>query len=198
MGGEDASTSDAATDDDGGSSDGDAGGGGEDAGMQDDMASTADMGPNMEVDITATVGDTTEGFDRAYYGLTSPELTVSGDWELQVEVYAGGDEGCPQMDSATPDRTLVIGGLRFPEFPNEQREEDGVVMVLMDFAGTLTQEPTVEATGEIIYFHRWDLCTDCDGDDPNGFLSFDVDSLVPDGNIRGHVYATHCASLNSP
>jgi hypothetical protein len=156
-----------------------------------------DMALNGAVDITATVGDVTEGFDRAYYGLTAPEQTASGNWEIHVEVYAGGDEGCPQMDSPTPDRTLVIGGLSFPEVPTEQREEDGVAIALLDFAGTLTDEPTLSATGEIVFFQQWSLCTDCEGDDPDGYVSFDVDALLEDGNIRGHVYATHCASLNT-
>lgn len=157
-----------------------------------------DTGPNTNVDITATVAETTEGFERAFYGITTPEQSASGEWELHVEVYAGGAPGCPQMDSPTPDRTLVIGGLKFPEVPTEQREEDGVAIALLDFQGTLTDQPTMSATGEIVYFQRWELCTDCQGDDPDGYLSFDVDALLEGGNVRGHVYATHCASLNSP
>lgn len=192
---------DAATADTGGNSDTDVdesdGGEREDA-AETDSASEDAASLNTNLEITATVDDTTQQFDRAFYGLTSPEASASGDWELHVEVYAGGDPGCPQMDSATPDVTVVMGGIKFPEVPNEQREEDGVTIALLDFTGELYMEPSTEATGEIIYFQDWSLCTDCEGDNPDGYLSFDVDALLEGGSLRGHVYATHCASLNSP
>ena len=193
---------DAAAPDAGSDASGDDSGSTDDSGAQTDSAvpdaaPDADGTANTELDVTVTVGETEQQFDRAFYGLTSPDRSASGDWELHVEAYAGGASGCPEMDSPTPDVTLIIGGLRFPEVPTEQREEDGVSVAVLDFSGELFEEPAVQATGEVIYFQQWGLCTDCEGDDPDGYLSFDVDARLEGGRVAGHVYATHCASLNS-
>lgn len=171
-----------------------------------DVASAVDASADLRsgcddvcqtLDVTATVGANMGGFDRAFYGLTAPELADSHAWELHVEVYAGGDDACPEASSPTPDRTLIVTSLPFPEFPGEVSDADGLVVSLLDFQGTLTMEPALAATGESLTFTNWSLCVDCVAGDPNGFLAFDLHAPLTDGLVEGHVYATHCASLDS-
>ena len=64
--------------------------------------------------------------------------------------------------------------------------------------GSIGFQLGAKAFREIIFFQDWSLCTECEGDNPDGYLSFDVDALLEGGNLQGHVYATHCGSLNSP
>jgi hypothetical protein len=161
-----------------------------------------DAGPRCDaqcrtVALIATVGAASAGFDRAYYGLTAPASSTSGRWEVHVEVHAGGPAGCPTQESPTPDQTLIVTGMTFPEVPLTVTDADGLVVSLLDFSGALTAEPVLRANGEELTWIQWDLCTDCEGDDPNGFLAFDLAAPLDAGRVEGHVYATHCASMDS-
>lgn len=127
-------------------------------------------------------------FDRAYFG-----VTTEGDAEtLYVELYRGGDDGCPSQASPTPLQTLIIAGV--PVFANrdELSAADGVTSSLLDFAGDLTAvlapssatAITIEPTAISLVAPR--------------FVAFDFDGAYENGlAAAGHVYATHCASLDA-
>ena len=166
-------------------------------------ATTADLweeacsGACREMTISATVGAQTVTFDRAYYGLTAPGASTSATWELHVEVYRGGVVGCPDQNSSTPDQTLIVTGMEFPEVPLTVTDADGLVVSMLDFAGELTTEPVLAANGEELTWTLWSLCLDCVDGDPNGFLAFDLNAPLPDGGVvAGHGFATHCASMD--
>lgn len=149
------------------------------------------------LDFTATVGANSATFDQAIYGVTAPTQSASGEWEVHVEVHAGGAGGCPTMNSPSPDQTVIITNIAIPEAPTIFDEADGLVVSMLDFAGTVTTELPLTADGESLQWVAWQVCTDCVGDDPAGFVAFDVTAPVTDGMIAGHVYATHCSSLDA-
>lgn len=166
-----------------------------------DASTTNDVGldcrgPCLELDLLAEVGSASAMLDHAIYGLTAPEQSGSGGWEVHVEVHAGGVDGCPGQNSPTPDQTLIVTGIVWPLETAPFREQDGLIVTLLDFAGTLTNELPLRSTGESLDAFVARVCTDCAGDDPTGFVAFDLVAPVADGEISGHVYATHCASLD--
>lgn len=127
----------------------------------------------------------TEPFERSAFGLTSPGKSLSKTWELHVEAVHGGGPGCPTMTSATPDRSLVIANLP-KDFTTTRTFADGVRATLLDFKGTLTKEPILRATA----------VTATPGSVSDTAVSFELDATFPGGTIAGHVYATHCDSMD--
>jgi ABC-type amino acid transport substrate-binding protein len=127
--------------------------------------------------LEAQVADVQAPFDVAHYGVS--------DGMLHVEAHYGAAPGCPTMTSPTPDRTVVIAGLR-ASFAAPQTYADGVRVSLLDFKGTLTKEPILRATEVVVSAPatRPDV------------VSFYLDATIPGGKIQGTVTATHCASLD--
>ena len=117
--------------------------------------------------------------------MISPTKSASKQWELHVEAVTGGDPGCPTSSSATPERTLVIAGL-LQTFPAPRSYVDGVRATLLDFRATLTKEPVVRATAVT-------ATPRASGDD---YIAFDLDATFPGGRITGHLYATHCVTMD--
>lgn len=194
---------------DGGSTDRDAAvdlGSSGDAGIDaaDAAADAADSGSSdcegecRLVDARASFGEASVDFERAFYGLTGPGQSGSGEWEVYVEMYAGGADGCPQEGSPTPDQSVVIAGLPLPDTADQLDESAGLVVSMFDFVGSLTQEPLARAMGEAVTDFQGNVCTECDGDDPTGWVAFDLTApFTGEDEIAGHVYATHCTSLDS-
>lgn len=141
--------------------------------------------------LTATFGANTRGFDRAQFGL-EPGVALPGRG-VHIEMYAGGDPACPTMTSRTPDRTLVLSGVRVPAAHAPLTEADGLSLSLLDFQGDLSMSPmpsratavrvtVLEATLEPSDSAR--LVLDVEGDFAGG------------ATVRGRVTATHCNSLD--
>jgi len=154
----------------------DAGGG--DAGEPD--AGTTDAG--AATDLVITFRGTTASFDRAQHGL-------EGDGGLYVEAHFGGDPACPGPSSPTPDRTLIIAGLRWPGDGGAQTYADGVRVTLLDFRGNLSPNPfdravAVRAVPRLVV--------------PGVQVSFTLDATFDGGVVRGAFDAPHCASLDGP
>jgi hypothetical protein len=61
-----------------------------------------------------------------------------------------------------------------------------IQVTLLDFKGTLSPNPVDEAT-------QSKLTPVAAG---AGFVAFDAEVTFPDGTMTGHVYATHCDSLD--
>jgi hypothetical protein len=130
----------------------------------------------------AIFGATRAPFDRAQHGL-------EGDGGLYVEAHFAGDPACPGPSSPTPDRTLIVAGLRWPGDGGPQTYADGVRVTLLDFAGNLSPNPfdravTVRAVARSVQ--------------PGVLVSFTLEATFDGGVVTGGFEAPHCASLDGP
>lgn len=145
--------------------------------------------------LTARFGATTRTLDRAAYGVTA---AAGQPPTLHVEAYRGGGTGCPTASSPTPDYTLVLGELPLPTTaaPLAARAN------LLDFVGDLLGGPLgAAATAATATPVALDVCPACVGQpapaDPDGLVALDVSATFAAGTITGHLFATHCDSLDA-
>lgn len=152
--------------------------GGDDAGTVDAGADCT--GACAVTDLSITFRGVTAGFDRAQHG-------VEPDGGLYVEAHFGGDPACPGPSSPTPDRTLIIAGLRAAS--GVQTYADGLRVTLLDFAGTLSPNPfdrAVSTQATLRYAA------------PGVLVSFTLEAAFDGGTVTGGFAAAHCASLDGP
>ena len=117
--------------------------------------------------------------DRAVFGNNT-------DGTLHVESYLGGEVGCPSDSSPTPDYTLVLGKVAPPNGPAPTTSTGNV----LDFVGDLLGGSLgAQATTVIV---RAVAAKESE------FVALDVDLGFSNGALAGHLYATHCTSLDSP
>jgi len=126
--------------------------------------------------LTATFGSTTRHLDVAYFGLSSSSA-------LYIEAYGGAAAGCPSMNSPTPDYTLIFGNVPTPT---------STAMVtspanLIDFQGDLLTSPAPMAATAVMLTPVAKNAME---------LALDVNLTFPSGTIAGHLFATHCDSLD--
>lgn len=123
--------------------------------------------------LTATMM-ATRVLDRAYYG-------VNGNGTLHVEVYRGGGTGCPEMNSPTPEYALILGGV----MPSGSTSPGN----FLDYEGDmlpnnmLGQQASSVMLTNVMY-------------QAGMFVALDAMLTFPAGTVTGHVYATHCDSLD--
>jgi len=157
-----------------------------DAGSDAGLDAGTDAGPPPDggcvtcTELTARFGTRTALFTRAQHG-------VEPDGTLYVEAYFGGDPACPTSTSPTPDRTLIISGLRADA--GVQTWADGVRVSLFDFTGEVTSAP-LERAREVTATPG--LVT------PGARVDFDLTVAFDGGTISGHISAPHCTSLDGP
>jgi hypothetical protein len=149
--------------------------------------------------LRAEFGATTRDFERAFFGLSSPAQSDSGDWEIYLESGAGGDAACPTMDSPTPLFTLITAGLALP---STQSEMMSGTVTLVDFEGALLMDTFFEkASSNTVTFRAADPCVACaeggEADRSDRMVAIDIDASFAGGSIQGHSYATHCDSLDA-
>jgi len=140
--------------------------------------------------LTATFGSDTRVLDRAYYGITK---TATGS-TLHVEAYKNAGAGCPMQSSPTPDYTVILGkvGIASPGASPGN---------LLDFNGDLLDGPLGAAASAVtLTTVAIDVCPTCVGmpapADADGFVALDASLTFAAGTITGHLYATHCDSLD--
>jgi hypothetical protein len=159
-----------------------------DAGSKVDAGASADAGPTSctgacaVTDLVATFHGVMGQFDRAQHG-------VEGDAGLYIEAHFGGDPACPTASSPTPDRTLVISGLRADFDGGVQTRDDGLRVTLLDFKGNLSSSPfdkAFAARATTRWMNRGTL------------VSFTLEADFDGGTVRGGFSAPHCASLDGP
>ncbi len=144
--------------------------------------------------IAATFGATTRMLDHAYYGVT----TATSGATLHVEAYRGGGAGCPTMSSPTTDYTLILGAVPVPSSATPSTSPGN----LLDYTGDLLPNGALgaAATSVTITPNAADVCTTCVGmtapSDPDGMLALDLSLTFTGGNVTGHLFATHCDSLD--
>lgn len=175
-------------------------GGGSTATVDAPLASVPDAAPDAPAGactgackttaLTATFGGTTRVLDRAYYGI-SKSATES---TLYLEAYNGASPGCPTAASPTPHYTLILGkvGIALPGASPAN---------LLDFVGDLLPSPApAKATAVTLTTVAVDVCPTCVGmpapADADGFVALDASLTFPTGTIAGHLYATHCDSMD--
>ena len=120
----------------------------------------------------------TRVLDHAYFGITA------ADNSLHVEAYKGGATGCPTMNSPTPEYTLVVGHVIRPTSAMTSTSTASILDYQGDLLGgplgaqamSVTLTP-VAASGDM-------------------FIAFDVMMTFSGGTVMGHLYATHCTSLD--
>ncbi len=149
--------------------------------------------------LAVRFGNTSLPIERAVYGVER----AGGGFAIHLEALHGGFSGCPTMSSPTPARTLVVSGLPVPRDDAPRSERDGVSATLLDYEGTLLPgAPLTRATAVRVTATAALVCTSCLGAappaDPNGFLALELQATFPEGTIGGHVFASHCDSLDGP
>ena len=126
----------------------------------------------------------TRVLDTAYYGVTGSDQT------LHVEAYRNAPGGCPTMNSPNPDYTLVLGRVPIPTDTTASSSPGNI----LDFKGDLLGGPLgAQATSVVLTPVGADRVTAADG-----WVALDAMLTFQNGTVSGHLYATHCASLDSP
>jgi hypothetical protein len=121
-------------------------------------------------------GSTTRRLDVAYFG-------ISNGTTLYVEAYGGAAAGCPSMNSPTPDYTLIFGNVPMPSSTATVTSPAN----LIDFQGDLLASPAPMAATTVTLTPVAKNATE---------LALDVQLAFPSGTIAGHLFATHCDSLD--
>ena len=115
--------------------------------------------------------------DVAYYG-------VNQNGSLHLEAYAGAAAGCPTMSSPTPDYALILGAVPVPTDATASTSSAN----LLDYKGDLLGGPIGKAATTVALM-------------PTSFaaathVALDLDLGFNPGTATGHLFATHCASLD--
>ncbi len=126
--------------------------------------------------LTATFGATTRQLDVAYFGVTN-----SGG--VYIEAYAHASAGCPTMNSPTPDYTLILGNV--PMLTSTATVTSPANLI--DFRGDLLSGPAPVAAMNVMLTPVAKNASE---------LALDVNLTFASGTIAGHLFATHCDSLD--
>lgn len=177
--------------------------GGSDAASTD--ASAAETGLEGGADagalgFVATFGARTRRFDRVQFGFERADAGAGADASVSppgrpvyLEAYEGGDPACPEMNSPTPLRTIVIAGLRVPSSGLPVTQTEGLVVSLVDFQGDLVSDPMpLRAASARVTVQRATLEP---ADDATMAIELDAD-FGAGRTVRGALTATHCRSLD--
>jgi len=150
-----------------------------------DGAPDAPIVIDQTTSLVASFGSVQRSLDRAYFGVTRSASATT----LHVEAYRGGGSGCPTQSSPTTDYTLVLGTVPMPSGMTPITSPGNI----LDFVGDLLNGPLgAAATAVTITPVATDVCATCSGT----FLAVDTSITFAAGTITGHLYATHCDSLD--
>lgn len=127
--------------------------------------------------LTATM-QATRMLDRAFYGVNADDGT------LHVEINKGGDTGCPQMNSPTPEYTVIIG--RVPAMSAASATSPGN---FLDYQGDMLPGGVLGAPATAVILSAISYSAGVS-------IALDVSMTFEAGSVTGHVFATHCASLD--
>jgi hypothetical protein len=135
--------------------------------------------------LTLVFGNDEVSIDRAQFGFNLPD---NGEQTLHVEAHFGGDPACPSPSSPTPDRTVIFANVPIPTDPTPI---EGTPVTLLDFEGSLSPNPFDKAT-QVTLTPVAARMTPPEA----AFVAFEVDVVFPGGTMVGHVYASHCDSMD--
>jgi len=145
---------------------------------------TSCTGTCAQTELAAQFGATTRFLTRAVYGITAQPPS------LHVEAYGGGPAGCPTATSPTPDYTLVLGRVPIPTSTMPVTSPANI----LDFTGDLLGGPLGAAATMVTLTPT---AADAMQPVPAGFVALDATITFAGGTVTGHLYATHCASLDA-
>jgi guanyl-specific ribonuclease Sa len=160
---------------------------------QSEDTSSPDGGPSFETCedtcaqtlLTLVFGNAEASIDRAQFGFNLPD---NGEQTLHVEAHFGGDPVCPSQSSPTPDRTVIFANV---PIPTDSTPIDGTPVTLLDFEGSLSPNPFDKATQVTL------IPVAARMPPPEAaFVAFEVEVVFPGGTMVGHVYASHCDSMD--
>lgn len=151
---------------------------------------------------SATFGNKSATFQNVRFGLLAASRTSSKTIEMQLEAFNGGTSGCPEMNSPTPQQTLIVSGLSGSISTSTPiTEKDGVVIKLIDYDGSLLDDELfVDATSFTLTPVAANICTTClstQEPDTDSFLTFDAQINFDGGQITGRFYGQHCDSMDA-
>ncbi len=175
--------------------------------MMEDMSSTdlpSTCGEScQQQDLTLMFGQNSRTIERAVYGLSSPDMSVNGQWEIYIEALQGGFSGCPDEQSSAPDYTMVLTGMPiFTQKGDWTSDSHNINAVLFDYEGDLLPDPPfyARATAVQVSPRALDVCVPCvenSMSDEDGFVALDMSATFMEGTISGSLYAVHCDSLDA-
>ncbi len=157
-------------------------------------------GECMQMTLEVQFGAVTRTFDRAFFGLVSPAQSDSGNWEYYIESGSGDDDSCPSKSSPTPRFLLITSGIAPGTTAGEVVAP--VAATVIDFEGDLLQgAPLSRSETRSLTWIAADACIPCaEGAEPDRadrMIAVDIDASFAEGTVSGHLYATHCDSLDS-
>jgi hypothetical protein len=154
-----------------------------DAAVKGDTCEDACKVVSMDVIVDAQ----TLPLQRAQFGTE----TVDGGAAYHVEAHAGGSPACPDQNSPTPDRTLVVTAIPQLAAGGSATYAEGVRAAFFDFK-TPNAAPILKASAVKVTVVAVDPAA------KPAWIALDVDATFPTGTAKGHLYATFCDSLSAP
>lgn len=132
---------------------------------------------NTTTALTATMA-ATRTLTLGFYGINADDGT------LHVEVNLGGYTTCPVMSSPSPKYLVILG--RVPPVSAATATSPGN---FLDYEGDMLPSPMLgqQATSVMLTSVVYQVGTS---------VALDVMLTFPAGTVAGHIYATHCASLD--
>lgn len=155
---------------------------------------------------TPVAGGQTATLGEGHFGLT---LSAGAATTLYVEATEGAGAACPTESSPAPAYLLTLSGAELPLGTATLTEADGLAATLVDFVGDLLPDGLVFASADAITLTPTAafLCSACAepiaAADAGAFVAFEVEIAIvsADGEplvtLEGHVYASHCDSLDA-
>lgn len=166
----------------------DGGGPGIDAGSdgKTDAPSTTCDGDCKSTSLVADFGGKKRTLVRAQFG-TQPG---DGGTELHTESHLGGQAACPQMNSPSPDYTLIVTAVPRVASGSKLSDRDGVIGTFLDFKGDLGLPPFTKAVSVNLTVVAQDTAAS------PAWVALDVSAMFREGEVKGHLYAEYCQSLS--
>jgi len=132
---------------------------------------------NTTTSLTATMA-ATRTLTLGFYGVNADDGT------LHVEVNLGGYTACPEMNSPSPKYLVILG--RVPPTSQATATSPGN---FLDYEGDMLPSPMLgqQATSVALTSVVYQVGTS---------VALDAMLTFPAGTVTGHIYATHCASLD--
>lgn len=142
-------------------------------------------GACKQTSLVADFGGKTRTLARAQSG-TQPG---DGGVDFHVETHLGGDPACPTETSPSPEYTFVVTQVPRGR-TGKLTEKDGPKSAFFDFKGDLALPPITRATKVEVTIVAQDTAS------PPAWVAMDVSATFAEGTVVGHLYASHCASLD--
>ncbi len=140
-------------------------------------ARMADAPISMATSMTAVMVNT-RMLDKGFYGINTADGT------LHVEAHRGGVTTCPQMNSPTPDYSLIIGQVAPMSAPMGSSTAN-----FLDYTGDMLPNNQIGAPAINVNLSNITYV-------PGTSVALDAEITFDAGTITGHLYAIYCNSLD--